>query len=143
MENRRKRRQKPRRQDSYVQNSQSSVEMQNQGKALRRHVVFDDVIVPQVIEPRPVCALCGEPIESIAEAISEPNGGYSHFDCVIDKIKAQENVQGPDSVSYIGHGTFAVVSRDAEGKYCIKKRIQYESNEAFNDMKKQVEAAKQ
>lgn len=116
---------------------------ENQEKLVRGHVVFDDLVVPQVIEPRPECAICGEPIESFAEAISEPSGGYSHFDCVIEKLKSQENVQDPDLVSYIGHGAFAVVSKDADGKYIIKTRIQYESNEAFANMKKQVEATKQ
>lgn len=143
MENRRKRRQKAKKPDAAMQSSQNSVDVQSQAKPVRRHVALNDLVVPQVMEPRPACAICGEPIESFAEAISEPNGGYSHFDCVIDKIKAQENVQAPDSVSYIGHGTFAVVSKDFEGKYTIKTKIQYESNEAFNEMKKQVEAAKQ
>ncbi len=135
MENRKRRRQR----------SKKSANFQNQTNIqdVQSHVVFEDLDVPQVIEPRPECDICGEPIESFAEAISEPNGAYSHFDCVIEKLKAQENVQAPDSISYIGHGAFAVVSKDADGKYIIKTRIQYESNEAFTNMKKQVEATKQ
>lgn len=160
MENRRKRRQKGKKpansqaamnmqntQNAQYQyntyNGQNAQGMQNEDKQERKHIVFDDLVVPQVMEPRPNCVLCGQPIEAFAEAISEPNGGYSHFDCVLEKLRAQENVQAPDTISYIGHGTFAVVSKDAEGKYFIKTRIPYESNEAFADMKKQVEAAKQ
>lgn len=137
MENRKRRRQRSKKSTSDVQITE------NQEKQVRNHVVFDDLVIPKVIEPRPECVICGEPIESFAEAISEPNGGYSHFDCVIEKLKTQENVQAPDSISYIGHGAFAVVSKDADGKYIIKTRIQYESNEAFANMKKQVEATKQ
>lgn len=132
MENRRKRKQKSKKPVVIVPK-----------QAERSHISFEEVDVPQVVEPRPICVLCGEVIDNFAEAISEPNGGYSHFDCVLEKIRQQEKVQEPDSVSYIGHGTFAVVSKDAEGKYTIKTRISYESNEAFLGMKKQVEAAKQ
>jgi transcription elongation factor Elf1 len=132
MENRRKRKQRGKKP---ANNIPKQVE--------RTHINLDDFEVPQVVEPRPNCAICGQVIESFAEAISEPDGAYSHFDCVLDKIRQQENVQAPDTVSYIGHGTFAVVTKDAEGKYTIKTRIPYESNEAFLGMKKQVEVAKQ
>ena len=33
---------------------------------------------------------------------------YSHFDCVLEKLREREHVQEPDSISYIGHGNFAV-----------------------------------
>lgn len=108
----------------------------------RSRMYFDDVEVPQVVEPRPNCSLCGQPIELISEAISEPNGGFSHFDCVIEKLKEREHVIPPDSVSYVGHGSFAVVSKDENGNYIIKNRIQYESNDDYSRMKKQVEEAK-
>lgn len=108
----------------------------------RSRMYFDDVEVPQVVEPRPDCCLCGQPIELISEAISEPNGGFSHFDCVIEKLKEREHVIPPDSVSYVGHGSFAVVSKDENGNYVIKNRIQYESNDDYSRIKKQVEEAK-
>lgn len=108
----------------------------------RPRMIFDDVEVPQVVEPRPDCCICGQPIESIAEAIVESNGGFSHFDCVLQKLREQENVQEPDCVSYIGHGCFAVVTKDEDGKWSIKSRIQYESNDDFANAKKQVEGSK-
>ena len=144
MENKKKRRQKGKKPANQAQNPQNMQRQERTERSERRqHVVLDELPVPQVVEPRPACVLCGQPIETFAEAISEPNGGYSHFDCVLEKIRQQEQVQEPDSVSYIGHGTFAVVTKDAEGKYSIKTRIPYESADSFNGMKKQVEAAKQ
>ncbi len=134
MENKKRRRQKGKKPTNPVQITQKQVE--------KTHIKFEDIEVPQVVEPRPNCELCGQVIETFSEAISEPNGGYSHFDCVLEKLRQQENVQAPDSISYIGHGTFAVVTKDAEGKFTIKTRIPYESNEAFLGMKKQVEEAK-
>ena len=107
-----------------------------------RHVSFDEVSVPQVNEPMPVCSICGKNIETIADAISEGNGSYSHFDCVIAKIREQERVTENETVSYIGHGNFAVLYKDEEGKYVIKTRIPYESKENYDSMKKYVESTK-
>jgi transcription elongation factor Elf1 len=107
-----------------------------------RHISFDEVSVPQVNEPMPVCSICGKNIETIADAISEGNGSYSHFDCVIAKIREQERVTENETVSYIGHGNFAVLYKDEEGKYVIKTRIPYESKENYDSMKKYVESTK-
>lgn len=108
----------------------------------RQHVVFDEVEVPKINEPRPVCCICSEPIESIIEAICEGEDKFSHFDCVIKTLTEKYNVQEPDKISYIGCGNFAVVSMDEEGKYFIKEKISYESNEAYSNMKKFVDSTK-
>lgn len=107
-----------------------------------RHISFDEVAVPQVNEPMPVCSICGKSIETIADAISEADGSFSHFDCVIAKIREQEKVSENETVSYIGHGNFAVLYKDEEGKYVIKTRIPYESKESYDAMKKYVEGTK-
>jgi len=109
----------------------------------RTRMIFDDIEVPQVVEPHPNCSICGQPIESIAEAISEKGGLLSHFDCVLEKLREIEHVEEPDSISYVGQGNFAVVSKTFEGNYFIKKRIPYESNDDFLKVKKQVEESKQ
>lgn len=107
-----------------------------------RHISFDEVAVPQVNEPMPVCSICGKNIETIADAISEADGSFSHFDCVIAKIREQEKVSENETVSYIGHGSFAVLYKDEDGKFVIKTRIQYESKESYDAMKKYVEGTK-
>lgn len=100
--------------------------------------------VRTVKEPRPVCSLCGEPVESIIEAIRENDGSFSHFDCVIKKIEQQYNVQAPDKVSYVGSGCFAIVTVEPNTKtFSIKQKINYESVETFNQMKKFVEGSKE
>jgi len=109
----------------------------------KQHIRMEDQPVPQVKEPGFECAICGKPIEFIAEAISEPDGRYSHFDCVMDKLRAQENVREGEKLSYIGHGCFAVFTTDENGKYVIKTRIQYESKESFDSAKKFVESTKE
>ena len=109
----------------------------------RRHMSFDEVAVPQVNEPRPECRICGKTIDFIAEAISEADGGFSHFDCVIEKLRKQENVQEGEYISYSGHGNFAVFTKDEEGHYIVKTRIPYESKESFDGARKYVEGSKQ
>ena len=109
----------------------------------RKHMAFEDVAVPQVNEPRPECRICGKPIEFIAEAISEADGGFSHFDCVIEKLRKQEAVKEGEYISYSGHGNFAVFTKDDEGHYVVKTRIPYESKESFDSAKKYVEGSKE
>lgn len=106
------------------------------------HIILPEVEVPQIKEPNPVCSICNEPISAIIEAIRESDGSYSHFDCVLNKIAKQYNVQEPDKVSYVGQGCFAVVSKKEDGSFYFKERIQYENNDAFNAMKQYVEDAK-
>ena len=83
----------------------------------KKHMSFDVLDVPQVNEPMPVCSLCGKSIETIADSFCEPDGSYSHFDCVLDKIRKQERVSEDETVSYIGHGNFAVFYKNEEGKF--------------------------
>ena len=108
----------------------------------RQHVVLPDLYFAKINEPRPVCSICGEQIEAIAEAITEPDGSYSHFDCVLEKLKQEHNVHEPDKISYVGSGNFAVVSMDEEGKFTIKEKISYESIDAFNSIKKFVDGTR-
>lgn len=113
-----------------------------QARESGRHMTFDELPVPQVSEPRPVCRICGEPIEFIAESISEGDGGFSHFDCVVARIREQEDVKEDEYVSYIGHGNFAVFTKDEEGHFNIKTRVPYESKENYDSAKKYVEGTK-
>jgi len=112
-------------------------------KKKSRHSNMPDVEIKSINEPRPVCVLCGKTIDSIANAISEPDGGYSHFDCVIDKIRNDYNVTEPDVVSYIGQGRFGICSKDSNGNYIIKQRINYEPTDSFLAMKKFVEGTRE
>lgn len=112
-------------------------------QVVKKHVVLPDVEVKKIKEPRPICSICGEPIESIIEAIAEADNSYSHFDCVIKTLNEKYHVQEPDKLSYIGHGNFAIFTPDEEGKFKIKERINYESNESYASMIKFVEEHKE
>jgi hypothetical protein len=101
------------------------------------------IVVPRIQEPVPECALCGKPIEAIAQAIRGPEPDmFNHFDCVLRKLAEEEHVLPSQKISYIGKGSFAVVETDTEGKFIIIKRIPYENPETFASMKRFVEEQK-
>lgn len=101
------------------------------------------IIVPMVQEPVPECALCGKPIDAIAQAICGPGEGiFNHFDCVLRKIAEDERLLPTQKVSYIGRGVFAIVETDEQGHFVFVKRIPYESPETFQSMKRFVEEHK-
>lgn len=97
----------------------------------------------RLIEPEGVkCAICGEPISSIAEAFSVATG-YVHFDCALERVKCEETLKENQSISYIGSGNFGVCEKGADGKYTIIKKIAFENSESNHKMKEYVEALKQ
>lgn len=115
---------------------------QESEKTFRSQV--EEIEIRRIKEPRPICVHCGEPIEAICEAISEGEGNFSHFSCVINDIKERYHVEEPDKVSYIGGGCFAIISTDPQTKkFSIREKIAYETPESFSNMKKFVEDSKE
>lgn len=98
--------------------------------------------VKRVEEPLLDCPLCGQVIETIASALTNPEGGFCHFDCVLEKITKDEQLTEKQKVSYIGRGTFAVVEENEENSFTFVKKIIWETPETFDTMKKYVEANK-
>lgn len=104
---------------------------------------FPAIVVPTIKEPVPECAICGKPIEAIAQAICGPEpDAFNHFDCVLRKIEEDEHILPKQKVSYIGKGVFAIIETNEEGKFVIIKRIPFESSETFTAMKRFVEEQK-
>lgn len=98
--------------------------------------------VKRVEEPLVNCPLCGQVVEIIASALTHPEGGFCHFDCVLEKIGKDEHLTDKQKVSYIGRGTFAVVESEEENSFTFVKKIVWETPETFDTMKKYVEATK-
>lgn len=92
-----------------------------------------------IAEPLPTCAFCGERIENIASSFMSPDGGYIHFDCVLDSITQAEHLAEGQKVSYLGSGNFGIVGKDEEGKLAIIKRIPFESADSSKAMKAYIE----
>lgn len=99
--------------------------------------------IPRVHEPHPTCDICGKPVQFIAEALSPSEDKFCHFDCVLEKLKAEERPGPGEMISYIGRGTFAVVTASDDGKeFTIVRRIPYETPESYAGIKKYVEGMK-
>lgn len=144
---RRKRRRQGQRKQPAQQNTDGNKRKNQQpdanGRKKRPQSNNIPIIVPRVQEPVPPCAICGKPIESIAQAIAGPQPeAFSHFDCVLRKIAEEEKILPHQKVSYIGRGVFAIVETDADGRFVFVKRIPYENPETFQSMKRYVEDRK-
>ena len=96
----------------------------------------------RVGEPHVICQYCGTEIDGIASSLSTPEGGFAHFDCVLERLRESEHLQEGESLSYIGSGSFGVIGHDEENKPIILRRIAFESPERFRGMKDYVEGLK-
>ena len=80
------------------------------------------------------CELCGQPIEDLANAISNKDTGNPvHFDCVLNKIAAAENITPAEKIAYIGQGKFAVLHFENphdQKHFTIRKTIEWEARDA-------------
>ncbi len=124
-----------------AQQSAAQEQRRQQARPRMKFIIDSDIYVPLVQEPMVECSICGKPIETIANAISEPDGAFSHFDCVLEKLASSRPLGPGQKISYLGKGTFGVVGT-ADGKFVIADRISYESSEAFSEMKSFVERHK-
>lgn len=81
-----------------------------------------------------ICPACGKSISDISEAIADKSSGLpTHFDCVLEKLRASENPRAGQQLAYIGQGRFAVISyanaHDAKS-FKIEKIIEWEDKNA-------------
>lgn len=106
------------------------------------HSSLPPLPIRRIEEPLLDCPLCGKVIENIASALIHPDGGFCHFDCVLEKLGKDEHITEEQKISYIGKGTFAVVEENAETGFSFTKKIIWETPESFDTMKKYVEANK-
>ena len=94
-----------------------------------------------VKEPNTECALCGKKIENIALALKEGEA-FVHFNCALEKVKAENPLHEGESLSYAGKGNFAIFSKSEEGKWVTVKKIPFESAEDHESMKTYVQELK-
>jgi len=98
--------------------------------------------VKSVREPHTICPICGQKINLISEALTDPKGEYVHFDCVIKQLRERYRPRENQTISYVGRGNFALCEKGADGKWSIVERIQYESGESVEKLRSYVESLK-
>lgn len=78
-----------------------------------------------------ICPICGKRIEDMISAVSDSQSGLpAHFDCVLNKLVAEEHLEENEQVIYIGQGKFAVVrykNVDGTVSFCIVRKIECET----------------
>lgn len=94
------------------------------------------------------CCYCHEPICEMSLAVDVPGFAEpAHFDCVIARLKQQENLRSGEEIIYIGNRRFAVVVYKTPNTFDIIREIPFEDNRDFKSwrnefsvrMRKQLE----
>jgi hypothetical protein len=88
----------------------------------------------------PTCPLCGKPVYDLSTALgaSREQPEPAHFDCVIDRVAASENLAAGEKLVYLGSGAFGVVQfKDkSESVFTVLRRIQWEKEGEKKDWRK-------
>jgi hypothetical protein len=85
-------------------------------------------------EPLPAlaCPICGKPIKEAASAVNDRvSGAAAHFECVRERVCAEEKLNQGEVIAYIGGGRFGVVefAGPSSRLFKIKKIIVWEAQE--------------
>ena len=101
-----------------------------------------EIPMPKVVnEPYPICSICGERIDLIADSFFV-GGEYVHFECMLERIKESEVLSDNQNISYLGSGSFGVCQKDENGKYTIIKRIEVENKDEALAIRNYIEGLK-
>lgn len=78
----------------------------------------------------PICPLCGKALYDLSTALSAgaDSAEPAHFDCVLERVAAVENLGPGEKIVYLGSGAFGVVefTDKSETAFTVKRRIQWE-----------------
>jgi hypothetical protein len=79
------------------------------------------------------CILCKEAIKDPLAAIGfRDSGDAAHFDCIVKRLNAAENLDKNEKIVYVGGGNFAVVvftdKKGGAARFEIKRKIDYEQS---------------
>jgi hypothetical protein len=98
--------------------------------------------LPRLEEERemPTCPLCGKPVYDLSTALgaSREQPEPAHFDCVIERVAASENLAAGEKLVYLGSGSFGVVQfKDkSESVFTVLRRVQWEKEGEKKDWRK-------
>ena len=89
--------------------------------------------LPKIILDSPIWPRCKQPIQELASALTDKKTGEPmHFDCVLDFLKASENLEATEKITYIGQGRFAIAHFPTPHDFRhfeIRKIIEWEEKE--------------
>ena len=97
---------------------------------------------PERNYPELECPICKKNIRYLASAICLEKGkSPAHFDCVIEKLKKDNELMDKERICYLGNGSFGII-KSVEGSgpsFFIRKRIQFEEPESHPEWRKNMQ----
>jgi hypothetical protein len=71
--------------------------------------------IPKINYPSMDCAICGEAISDMSNAIAVGEDGLpAHFDCVLKQLSKTEEMASGERIVYLGSGNFGVIAPSNE-----------------------------
>ncbi len=93
--------------------------------------------------PELECPICKKNIRYLASAIClEKDKSPAHFDCVIEKLRQENELMDKERICYLGNGSFGII-KSVEGNspsFFIRKRIQFEEPETHPEWRKNMQS---
>ena len=97
---------------------------------------------PEEARDMPQCPICGKAVYDLSTALaaSREAGDPAHFDCVLERVVASENLTNGEKLVYLGSGAFGVVEfKDrTESAFVVRRRIQWEKEGEKKDWRKGI-----
>jgi hypothetical protein len=91
-----------------------------------------------------ICPICGKPVYDLATALSgnKETGEPAHFDCVLERVAAAENISSQERLVYLGAGNFGVIEFKDKGEnaFVVKRKIPWEAEGEKKDWRKSLSA---
>jgi len=101
------------------------------GKSLQRSPSRDE---PPMVFPD--CPICNQAVRELASALTHRETNKpAHFDCIMHELRESNELGPQEKICYLGGGAFGILEF-RQGKFAIRKRIQYEEKDAAQDWKK-------
>jgi hypothetical protein len=84
----------------------------------------------------PDCPICKQPVRDLPSALTHRETKQPvHFDCIMRELRDSNELGPQEKICYLGGGAFGILEF-RQGKFTIRKRIQYEEKEAAQEWKK-------
>ncbi len=84
----------------------------------------------------PDCPICKQSVRDLPSALTHRESRQpAHFDCIMRELRDSNELAPQEKICYLGGGAFGILEF-RQGKFTIRKRLQYEEKETPSEWKK-------
>jgi hypothetical protein len=97
--------------------------------------------IPRIQYPTMDCAICGETIKDVSNAIATGEEGRpAHFDCILRQLSAQEDLASGERIIYLGSGNFGVIAPSNEDHvpFTIVRKLPIEEFKELPEWRREI-----